>query len=205
MTQNYPVRELMQIMVSTIGDIIGSLSEEETNSFLTLIEQAKRIYVAGAGRSGFVAKAFAMRLMHLGMTSYVVGETVTPAFLKTDTLIAFSGSGKTDSILEVCQTVQKIGGTLCLITATRDSPMAKLAGYKVILDTSEPGYTKEGSDHFAIRQLTGEHRSLSHPCAPIGTLFETCALILTDSIITALIERKHCNMEDIVHRYSNMQ
>ncbi len=205
MVQCYPIRELIQIMVSSIGTITGALSEEETNTFLLLIEKAERIYVAGAGRSGFVAKAFAMRLMHLGMTSYVVGETVTPAFLKTDTLVAFSGSGTTDSILEVCQTVQKIGGTLCLITATRNSPMAALADNLVILDTSETGYMQEGPDHFDIRQITGEHRSLSHPCPPLGTLFETCALIFTDSIITALMEMKHCSMEDIVHRYTNMQ
>ena len=36
----------------------------------------------GAGRSGLVAKAFAMRLMHLGLEAFVVGETITPALNK---------------------------------------------------------------------------------------------------------------------------
>ena len=36
------------------------------------------IFLAGSGRSGFVAKFFAMRLMHLGFHVYVFGETLVP-------------------------------------------------------------------------------------------------------------------------------
>jgi Predicted sugar phosphate isomerase involved in capsule formation len=48
----------------------------------------------GAGRSGLVAKAFAMRLMHLGMISYVVGETITPALQTGDLIVVLSGIRK---------------------------------------------------------------------------------------------------------------
>ena len=52
----------------------------------------------GAGRSGLAAKAFAMRLMHLGFNVYLVGETTTPAVQPDDLVIAVSGSGETPSI-----------------------------------------------------------------------------------------------------------
>lgn len=39
--------------------------------------RANRI-VTGEGRPGFMAKAFAMRLMHLGLPVSVIGETTTP-------------------------------------------------------------------------------------------------------------------------------
>jgi len=42
--------------------------------------EERKILVVGAGRSGLVGKAFAMRLMHLGFNIYVMGETITPAF-----------------------------------------------------------------------------------------------------------------------------
>lgn len=49
---------------------------KKIDEFIFALEDAKNIFVMGAGRSGFVAKAFAMRLMHLGYNVYVVGKTV---------------------------------------------------------------------------------------------------------------------------------
>jgi 6-phospho-3-hexuloisomerase len=194
----------MLMMVSRIEEVALSIDQSQVECFLTAINQAERIFVLGAGRSGFVAKSFGMRLMHLGMNAYVVGETVTPAFHEKDILIAFSGSGKTKSVLEACETTRQIGGSLCLITGTKESPMTALASCVVYLQTDDESI-RTGSDHFELRQLRGEHRSLSHPSTPLGTLFETSAMIFADSIISALIEMKKCSIDEIIHRYSNMQ
>ena len=59
---------------------------------------AKRIFVAGAGRAGFAARAFALRLMHLGLTVYFVGEPTTPSIGPGDLLVINSGSGETESL-----------------------------------------------------------------------------------------------------------
>ncbi|KPJ68548.1 MAG: 6-phospho 3-hexuloisomerase, partial [Syntrophobacter sp. DG_60] len=76
-------------------DITDGISPDEFKKFIEIIINSPRIYVVGAGRSGMVARAFAMRLVHLGRKVFVVGETVTPALRKEDTLLAVSGSGKT--------------------------------------------------------------------------------------------------------------
>ena len=55
------------------------VSQAEMERFADAILKADRIFVAGAGRSGFVARAFANRLMHMGLTVYFVGEPTTPA------------------------------------------------------------------------------------------------------------------------------
>jgi 6-phospho-3-hexuloisomerase len=199
-----PLQDLMLIMTSRIEEVARSIDQTQVECFLTEINRAERIFVLGAGRSGFVAKSFGMRLMHLGLNAYVVGETVTPAFHNRDTLIAFSGSGKTKSVLEACETTHQIGGTLCLITGTKQSQMTELATCMVYLKTDDES-THTGSDHFDLRQLKGEHRSISHPSTPLGTLFESSAMIFADSIISALIELKNCSIDEIIHRYSNMQ
>ena len=199
-----PLRDIMLMMITRIGEIAQSLEQVQVDCFITELMAAERIFVVGAGRSGFVAKSFAMRLMHLGFTAYVVGETVTPAFHKNDTLIAFSGSGKTKSVMEACETTRQIGGHISLITGSRISPMTDLA-HCVVLLSSEDESCHIGSDHFDLRQLLGEHRSISATCTPLGTLFETSAMIFADSVISALIEMKDCSIEEIVHRYTNMQ
>lgn len=204
MERCFSLKELMLMMISGIEEVAQAIDQDQVECFLSEIMKAERIFVVGAGRSGFVAKSFAMRLMHCGLTSYVVGETVTPALNKNDTLVAFSGSGKTKSVVEACETTHRLNGRICLITGTEDSPMAHLADCLVYLKVYDDNM-RSGSDHFDLRQLKGEHRSISHPGSPAGTLFETSAMVFADSIISALIELKHCQIEDIVHRYTNMQ
>ena len=76
-------------------DASGALNSKQVNSFIEALLSAKRVFVIGAGRSGLVAKAFAMRLMHLGLDIHVVGETITPALREGDILVVVSGSGET--------------------------------------------------------------------------------------------------------------
>ena len=89
--EDHRVQEMMQLMASKIRAIAHSISDSDVEAFLAEILNAQRIYVMGAGRSGLVAKGFAMRLMHLGLQSYVVGETITPALRKGDVIVVFSG------------------------------------------------------------------------------------------------------------------
>ena len=69
------------------------MDEEAIEKFEEIIMGSKNIFVTGAGRSGLAAKAFAMRLMHLGLSAYVVGETISPAIYADDCIGAISGSG----------------------------------------------------------------------------------------------------------------
>ena len=77
--EKYRVQDMMKLMASKIRAIANTISDEDVENFIEILLRAKRIYVMGAGRSGLVAKAFAMRLMHLGMQAFVVGGTITPA------------------------------------------------------------------------------------------------------------------------------
>jgi len=96
MPQEFPdITDFMLQMTSSLEEVARNIDRESANQLLEEILNAKRIYLAGAGRSGLVARAFAQRLMHLGFESYAIGETITPAFRSGDVLIAVSGSGET--------------------------------------------------------------------------------------------------------------
>ena len=85
------------------------VSTESLTQAAALMEFSSRIFVAGAGRSGLCMRAFGMRLMHLGKTVYVVGETTTPSIAATDLLILGSGSGRTASLLAMAEQAQRRG------------------------------------------------------------------------------------------------
>ncbi|MCT8338243.1 SIS domain-containing protein [Methanoculleus sp. Afa-1] len=198
------IAELMLLMTSRLEETARMVDQANSGRFLEEILSAKRIYLAGAGRSGLVARAFAQRLMHLGFESYVIGETITPAFGPEDVLVAFSGSGETRSVVDACETAREIGGKICLVTSTADSRIGRMADCVVEIGNNRLKDADIPQD-FEIRQLTGQYRSVSGSFAPLGTLFETVALVFSDAIVSALMEVRHCTAEDLRSRLANVQ
>jgi len=199
-----PISLFMLQMAENISATARSLDGKEAEAFLNEIISAERIYVAGAGRSGFVAKAFAMRLMHLGFDVYVVGEIVTPAFSNRDTLVAFSGSGETNSIVDICEIVKGLGGKVCLVTASPSSRMETIAD-RVVNVGDLTGYFQKDKTPFELRQITGKYRSVTSAFAPLGTLFETLALVFSDAVISAIIETQKADIDEMKRRLANVQ
>ena len=200
MAARHSVQDMMRLMASKIRDTAASLSDSETEAFLSAIQNAERIYVMGAGRSGLVAKAFAMRLMHLGFISFVVGETITPAMRQKDLLVIFSGSGRTKTIADIADTAKEIGGRISLITSNRDSKISRMADVIVIIENQRDQVRDETAE-FEIRQMTGEHRSF----APLGTLFETAAMVFADACISRLMEISMIDEKELKNRHANIE
>ena len=194
----------MQQMAGIISKSVIMLDQHQLEVFFQEILSAKRVYVAGAGRSGFVAKAFGLRLMHLGYNTYVVGETITPAYISGDTLVMFSGSGETHSMVSICEAAKELGGKVCLITASPGSRMGRMADCVVNLGDIT-GYYHKDKNSFEIRQLTGNYRSVTSSFAPLGTLFETLALVFSDAVVSALIEAKKTEIRDMKDRLTNTE
>jgi 6-phospho-3-hexuloisomerase len=205
MTNNVTrIPAFMRQMAKTITTTAGIIDHNEMAAFFHEMLVARRVYVAGAGRSGFIAKAFGMRLMHLGFDAYVVGETVTPALLPEDTLVMFSGSGETQSMVSICGTAREIGAKICLITASTDSRMSRMAD--CVVNLGDPtGYYRRDKNTFEVRQITGQYRSVTYAFAPLGTLFETLALVFTDAVISSLIETKKAEIHEVQSRLTNVE
>ena len=198
--EDHRVQEMMMLMASKIRSIAHSLSDADVEAFLAEILKARRIYVMGAGRSGLVAKGFAMRLMHLGLQSYVVGETITPALQKGDLVIVFSGSGRTKTVADIAETGKEIGAHICLITSNEDSRIGKIADCRVIIENQRDDVRDDAAE-FEIRQVLGDHKSF----APLGTLFETASMIFSDAVISRLMEITKTDESALKNRHANIE
>ena len=60
-----PCKNLSAIL-NELNTDAQAVSEDEVQQVVKEIMQANRVFVAGAGRSGFAARAFSNRLLHLG-------------------------------------------------------------------------------------------------------------------------------------------
>lgn len=194
------VQEMMRLMAREIEAVSGTISDEEVSAFVTEILLSGRVYVMGAGRSGLVAKAFAMRLMHLGLTSFVVGETITPALRAGDLVIVLSGSGQTRTVAEIVDIAKKIGGRVCLITSNPVSTIGKIADAIVVIEQYRENVSDDSMD-YDIREMLGEHRSF----APLGTFFETACMTFCDAIISYLMEEREIDEAELKGRHANIE
>jgi len=199
-------RTLKKAMLEISGNISNAVQEIDDSQVNQLVEllinglkSGRRIFVVGAGRSGLMVRAFAMRLMHLGFEVFVIGETITPAVTSKDILIAISGSGTTKLVVESSRIAKKeVNATLVVITSYPDSPLAQLADLVLTIR----GRTKiDGQNDYIRRQIKGEHS----PLTPLGTLFESTVLAFLDGLITELMERLGVKEKDLKERHPTIE
>jgi 6-phospho-3-hexuloisomerase len=187
----------MELMAKHLQKVIAELDRQKIKQMLEDIINARAVFVMGAGRSGLVGRAFAMRLMHLGFTAYVVGESTTPAVTKEDVVIAISGSGQTRSIANLGKITKEIGAKLITITSNEESTLGKISDTVVKI----AGRTKEDAGEYVERHLRGEYTYLT----PLGTSFETSATVFLDGAIAELIYITGASEEDLKSRHSTLE
>lgn len=161
-------------VLSEVAACVRQVDGESLARAGDLITSAPRIFVDGAGRSGLCMRALAVRLMHLGKTVYVVGETVTPSIRSEDLLVLGSGSGQSPVLLQIAEMAQGQGATILLFTAEAISPLSEFADHNVIIPAP------------SLKPALTERRRTS--MQPMGTLFEQSLLILGDSLIVSLMD-----------------
>lgn len=177
-----------QRILETVGNVLAILENRVPNPCLTLataILSSERIFVLGAGRSGLMAKAFAMRLMHLGLQVYIAGDCTTPSTQADDSLIIISSSGRTPSIHAICQRVSQIGTQCLLITAFSESPIQQLCSQTIQIPCGD--YPEECG------------------ILPLGSTFELSALILLESTIAEIRTQLGVSHHDMKARHSILE
>ena len=98
---------ILDQIVAEITGVIAKMDEGDIERAMPLIGKTGRVYATGEGRSGFQARSFAMRMMHIGYTSYMMGETICPSMHEGDVLLAISGSGATRRTVEDAEAAKK--------------------------------------------------------------------------------------------------
>ena len=195
--------DIMKTSIKAILDNIVSaqdfLDEDAIDKFENIIIESKNIFVTGAGRSGLAAKAFAMRLMHLGLSAYVVGETISPAIYADDCIVAISGSGETNTIVSAAKIAKNRGSKVLALTSYPDSTLGQLSDCYILVK----GRTKKEVDdeNYMKRQIHGNYTSLT----PLGTAFELTTLVFLDAIVSELMEKMQQTESDLKARHTVLE
>ncbi|MFC2154706.1 6-phospho-3-hexuloisomerase [Candidatus Altiarchaeota archaeon] len=193
-----PVKSAMLAIIDHVRQIVDHLDDEQIEKMMADIKNAERIFMMGSGRSGLATKAFAMRLSQLGLTAYVVGETITPAISEKDLFIAVSGSGETGMVVNAAKIAEAIGANVLAITSYPDSSLGQAAKDVMVIK----GRTKIDVEKDHVKsQLEGKHSTLT----PLGTLFEDSAQVFFDGVIAGLMHAYGTVEVDMKRRHTPIE
>ncbi|MCQ4086048.1 6-phospho-3-hexuloisomerase [Saccharibacillus sp. JS10] len=177
------------IVAAELTEAVRGIDSAEAEKFAEVLSNAGQIFTAGAGRSGLMGKALAMRLMHSGSDAYVVGETTTPGIGAGDVLVIASGSGETRTLIPMAEKAKQLGAEVAVVTLNPDSTLGKLATMVVRL----PGASKSReNDHYETIQ-------------PMGSLFEQTLLLFFDAAVLRLMQRRGLDSQKMYGKHANLE
>jgi len=174
-----------QLIIEKITGILEATDNSYDVKLTQLLDSAKRIFIAGAGRSKLVGNFFAMRLVHGGYDVSVVGEIVTPSIKNGDLLVIISGSGETEQLIAFTKSAKKVGAKIVLISAKNESTIGDMAEAVFQIGRSEQ-YGK----------VLG---------MPMGTVFELSTLLFLEATISHVIHEKGIAEEVMRERHANLE
>ncbi len=174
-----------QLILDKITGILEATEESYDEKLTAMLDEAGRIFIAGAGRSKLVGNFFAMRLVHGGYNVNVVGEIVTPSIKAGDLLIIISGSGETEQLIAFTKSAKKVGAKIMLISAKSESTIGDMA---------------DGVFQIGKSDLYGKVVGM-----PMGTVFELSTLLFLESTISHIIHEKGIPEEIMRERHANLE
>lgn len=176
-----------ELILNKINSVLQATDESLVGSLVSAVDNANRIFITGAGRSGLVSRFFAMRLMHSGYKVYMVGEIVTPSIQAGDLFIVVSGSGGTETLMPLVRKAKSMGARIAVISMKTNSPMAELADLVCAI----------GSGNDASFGLVKG--------MPMGTVFELSTLVFLEAIVSYIVHEKGLTEEGMRALHANLE
>jgi 6-phospho 3-hexuloisomerase len=184
MTNRGPRKEALRYLTEGIHRTIDTIDCTLTDRLVDAIYDADRVFLYGAGRSGFVARCFAMRLGHLGVRVVRMSIDETDPSGEKDLAIIVSGTGSTQSSIFYARSSSDGGTMVASITENADSQLAEMSDIVIHLDTPRDEKRPE--------------------YAPMGTVFEDSCLIFLDTLVVDLMVRMEETEESMRKRHGQL-
>ncbi len=173
------------LLLNKITNILGDTNDSLEATLVSMCDDAKRIFITGAGRSKLVGNFLGMRLMHSGYEVFVQGEISTPSIRKGDLLIVISGSGETTQLVSFTNKAKSEDAKVVLICSKSSSTIGDLADQTI--------------------QIGNDNSFAPTKGMPMGTMFELSTLIFLEAMVSHLIHERGIEEEEMRHRHANME
>ncbi len=173
--------------VEDLVRVLKRVKAGERRAFARAIVRSERVFVTGLGRTGLMARGFAMRLMHLGRRVFHVGDVITPSIARGDLLIICSRTGRSPVLQHYLRIAKAAKAATAVVTADGQSAAARRADVVLVLP-----------DQAAPR------RRGARPL-PLGSLYEQALLIVLDHVVLDLMDALHVTEDDLRRAHTTFE
>ncbi|WP_157930470.1 phosphoheptose isomerase family protein [Glycomyces xiaoerkulensis] len=168
---------------AALGEIEAVIAEIDRAGLRRLAEEtdaAPRVFFAAGGRSLLILRAIAMRLMHIGLETHIVGDTTTPAVGPGDLVVVASARA----------------GRAARATAVA----AREAGARVVGVSA----SAEAFDGAAETVLCLPARTVVPTHQHAGSLFEQTLLVVGDAVTRSVQASRRATPSALEARHANL-
>lgn len=183
--------ELAKTLQQELLQVISEIDNGDVQQFLHELLNAKRIFITGIGRTGLQMRSFAMRLMHLGLPVFVVGDVTTPGIESGDLLVIGTASGKTQSLVSYAETAAGIGTQMISITSHTENPISIRSSVNLIIPA--PSHKNDAG----IKIIPS--------IQPLGGLFELALGLMLNIMVLQLAVNMGVDESKMVIRHANLE
>jgi 6-phospho-3-hexuloisomerase len=181
---------LIDTILDNLSSTLHQVDSDQIDALQKALLRANRIFIAGKGRTGLQMRAFAMRLMHLGLEVHVVDDVTTPGIAAADLLLIGSGSGRTPSLIRYAETAHARGVEVGAFVGDQSSPIAASANHVVFI----PATNFKSGDYSSEKSVL-----------VMGALFEHSLGLICDLIIIRLKAARNVSEEEMNARHANLE
>jgi 6-phospho-3-hexuloisomerase len=170
--------------LAPLAAVLRDVDAKELDAFEKMLLGARRIFVTGLGRTGLMARGFAMRLMHLGRRVYHVGDVITPAIRRGDVLVICTRTGRSPVLVYYVDIARRAGARVAVVTGVRRTPVARRADAVLLLPSEGRNPSRRG-------------RAAAKDAAPLGSLYEQALLLVLDAVVVRLMDTLGLTASDL--------
>jgi len=136
-------RNIAALSITSIENTLRLLNCSVLEQAADLIIGARRLCVSGVGASGIVALDLHTKLMRIGINSIYSMDfhfqmTAVSGLEPGDVMLAFSHSGQTNEVIELCRLAKERGAVLVAVTHYGKNPVSAIADFALFTSTPEP-------------------------------------------------------------------
>ena len=175
--------------LADLGHVFDSLDDRQVDQAVKFIAESKRIALYGVGREGLQIKGFCMRLFHLGLAAWMVGDMTTPPIGQGDLLVVSAGPGCFSTVKALMGVARTSGARVLLVTAEPEGECAALADMVLQL----PAQTMANDLKPNVSVL------------PMGSVYEGAQFVLFEVMVLKLRDRLGISAEDMRANHTNLE
>lgn len=154
------------------------------------IAKANSVVCYGVGREGLMMKSLTMRLMHLDIDSYFVGDMNTPPVGKSDLFIVSAGPGHFSTVESLAKIASGSGAEVVTFTAQENS-VFRVSNQLVV--------------NIPATTMANDREAGSKQILPMGSLYEVALFMYFEILILKLRDFLNESAETMRGRHTNLE